>query len=89
MKYLILTDIYGMEIPIVFPETLDHKDVANRFTNGLYAILSAGKCSVYMSMDGTKMNFSATNGSVSLGLTFSKAQTEKDAEILTMSLLRI
>jgi len=60
MKYIILKDTIGMEIPIIFPERITHKAMAQhvqhllmRETQDSTEVVSAGFCSVLATCSGS------------------------------------
>jgi hypothetical protein len=68
-KYIVV-GVGNLEVPIIFPETLNHSEVARPFKN----VISAGFCSI----PDRESEYSVWGKSVSLGI----ESREKDAELL-------
>ena len=71
MKYIIVKDQFEEEVPILFPESLQHRDVVNM--NSTLPVVSAGFCNI--GIDGL---WYAQGESISL----KKRSRQKDATII-------
>lgn len=82
MKYVIF-DVDGIDVPVVFPEVIQHYQVVVNTTWGEKAKpVSAGKVSIYVKLNGLGdevVSYEAHGESISLGL---KSRPE-DSNILT------
>ncbi|MCR4666553.1 MAG: hypothetical protein K5657_04580 [Desulfovibrio sp.] len=75
MKYIIVEDFSGQEVPFIFPRRVDHTDMREQLPYG--KVLSAGI--VELGPDG----FLCQGGNTELGVL---ARPEKDAAIITEAL---
>jgi hypothetical protein len=79
MKFIVLEDPLGSRVPIVFPDLLNHCDVARcmaRSSEAVYKVVDAGKLSVWSDDDG-KMKAQAYGASTTLP---DVKPTEKDRQ---------
>jgi len=80
VKYIIFERPNGLENLVVFDELTSHVDMKNKVNR---SVLGAGM--IYFGNDclaGDDKGFSIYNGSVSLGISYSKDQTKKDTQII-------
>jgi len=86
MKY-VMFDVDGIDVPVIFPEVMQHHQVVVAARFGKAKPVSAGKLSVYPKLDGlgdetdkeTVLGFEAYSESISLNL---KSRPE-DSNIIT------
>jgi len=88
VKYIVITDRFGDECPIIFPETIIHKDMAmsqQRMMGNSCKILSGGFVSIEDSPTEIEYNYASVNHKLfaygksdSLGL----EAREEDTELL-------
>lgn len=78
MKYIVFEDMYVNIVPILFPDCLTHKDVADQFKG--IVILSAGFCRVLYDSEAHRVKAYACGTSVSLNVS---ARVDEDSKLIT------
>lgn len=75
-KYVMFRDASGLEFPILFPEILKHKDIADRLG---YEVVSAGFVSLEGNPQGPELDVYVRGESLSLRI---KSRPETDAKLI-------